>query len=243
MWFGAIGDNFIGEQTCGNGSFTYLFSCVVFSVGPSTRSQGGTLPVTLLTGHSFITWLQRYLNSHYRGVQPNKVLNVTQLTEVKLRGYPGEVTYGFLSNRMKTLPKADVVVLDIGCNDIDSREKYSDPKVAADYAAEIVKLFLNELGAKYVMVCNATLRMPHWRTRFVDKNKVNENIKLFNVHLENKIKKIARAETHEHSEMLKLSDSEWTKDGLHPHGLGMVRYVQSMRRAVIKAHKMLTKKI
>ena len=114
-------------------------------MGTSARNQSGILPVTLLTGHSFISWLERYMDSKYKDIKPNKVLNVSHLTEIKLRGFPGEVTYGYLNNRMKYLPKADVVVLDIGCNDIDSKENYSDPKVAAAYAAEIVKILLRNL--------------------------------------------------------------------------------------------------
>ena len=94
-----------------------------------------------------------------------------------------------------------------------------------------------------MIACKATLRTPRWRTRFVEKQKVNENIKVFNEHLEKEINKIQRAETHEHSEMLELKDSEWTRDGLHPYGLGMVRYTQSIRRAVVKALKMAENKL
>ena len=211
-------------------------------MGTSARNQSGTLPVTLLTGHSFIKWLERYMDSEYQDIKPNKVLNVSHLTEIKLRGFPGEVTLGYLNNRMKDLPKADVI-LDIGCNDIDSNKNDSDPIVAAACAAEIVKIFVTKLGAKCVIACKATLRTPRWRIRFVEQHKVNENIKAFNKHLEKEINTIQRAETHEHSEMLELTDSQWTRDELHPYGLGMIRYTQSIRRAVVKALKMAEKKL
>ena len=83
---------------------------------------------------------------------------MTHLTEVKLKGYPGEVTLGFLNDRMDKLPKADVVVLDIGCNDVDQPPQSNDPTVGARNTVEIVKIFLSKYGVKYVVVCKATFR-------------------------------------------------------------------------------------
>ena len=168
---------------------------------------------------------------------PSKIFNVTHLTEVKLKGYPGEVTLGFLNDRMDKLPKADVVVLDIGCNDVDQPPQSNDPTVAARNTAEIVKIFLSKYGVKYVVVCKATFRVPPIRMRYISMKKYNENIETFNKILKQEIIKIPRAGIHEHREMLELADTEWTRDGLHPEGLGMKRYVQSLCRAVVNAHQ------
>ena len=164
---------------------------------------------------------------------------MTHLTEVKLKGFPGEVTLGFLTDRMGKLPKADVVVLDIGCNDADQPRQSNDPSVAAKTTAEIVRIFLSKYGVKYVTVCKATFRVPPMRMRYISMKEYNENIRTFNKILEEEISKIPRAGIHEHREMLELADTEWTQDGPHPEGLGMIRYVQSLRRAVVNAHQIV----
>ena len=130
---------------------------------------------------------------------------MTHLTEVKLKGYPGEVTLGFLNDRMDKLPKADVVVLDIGCNDVDQPPQSNDPTVGARNTVEIVKIFLSKYGVKYVVVCKATFRVPPIRMRYISMKKYNENIETFNKILKQEIINIPRAAIYAFYTMIKTA--------------------------------------
>ena len=104
----------------------WLFPCIISALTQmrTELNQVGTL----ITGHSFIHWLNRYQKCNYGGKEQSRVFNVTHSNKIKLKGYPGEVGFGILNHRMKDVPKAEVLALDIGCTDIYSEETFADQK-------------------------------------------------------------------------------------------------------------------
>ncbi len=175
----------------------------------------------------------------YKGIEPAETLNISNITSVKVKGWSGEVVPQFLKLQINKLPLADLVVLDIGCNDIDRRGlKPSDPDTVATNLERLVTEFKNNRGAQYIVVCKATHKekWAHiWNLPNIETH--NQRIDELNKILEERINKLSYAHVHTHEEVLKLSKHEWTKDGLHPEGLGMIKYMESLRRAIVDGLK------
>ena len=208
----------------------YFYSIVI-----EHKQTDKDVPVTLLTGHSFISQFSRYLNEKFKGIEPAVTLNVSNISSVKVKGWSGEIVPNFLKQRIKELPLADLVVLDIGCNDIDSRgRKPYDPQTVANNLERLVAEFKDNRGAQYIVVCKATHKEKWSRFKFSLQNieMYNQRIDELNKLLEERINKLPYAHVHTHEEVLKLSEHEWTKDGLHPQGLGMIKYTESLKRAI-----------
>ncbi len=207
----------------------YFYSIVI-----EHKQTDKDVPVTLLTGHSFISEFNRYLNKNFKGIEPAVILNVSNISSVKVKGWSGEIVPNFLKQRLKELPLADLVVLDIGCNDIDSRgRKPQEPAAVVNNLERLVAEFKDNRGAQYIVVCRATHKETWARLNIVPNIEMyNKKMDELNKLLEERINKLPYAHVHTHEEVLKLSEHEWTKDGLHPQGLGMIKYTESLKRAI-----------
>ncbi len=204
------------------------------------------LPTTLLTGHSFIYCLDLYIHRPLFGNKTaSEALEVEQHTKVVLRGFSGTTTHEFLDRHMRTpLPKSEVVILDIGCNDFDKPAKQKrTPEQAAQNVFKMAETFTNTFGAKYVIAIKATPRIPPARMKRVPMETYNKNVEDFNDLLDKFFSNLPRAETHTHSEVLALNEKhmKWTSDGLHPAGPGMKAYMKSMKRAIVRGIEMAAK--
>ncbi len=172
------------------------------------------------------------------------ILGLQNLTEVKHIGFNGATTFGFMNKQMRKLPKANVVILDIGCNDFRG---HRTGKVAAANVVEIIKTFVDEYGVKYGIAFKATPIQPpkntppgtRMRPGFMES--YNNNIAQFNKYLEKYFDAIPFAEVQEHTELMQMikNGEDWSDDGLHPLRQGTKAYVKSLRRAIVKAQRMI----
>lgn len=168
------------------------------------------------------------------------IFNVTNITsKVHVMGWAGETTAGFLQRRMSVLPNADIIILDIGVNDLLKLDMKATDIV--HNIGIIVQRLVEEKNAKKIFV-SKLFHLEKTRRRNAPGPmlvKRNQRIKDINKVLETEYEQWPRAILHFHSEMDSLPSDRWTEDGLHAAGDGMVKYMQGMRRAIVNGYELL----
>ena len=177
----------------------------------------------LIIGHSFVFKLKIYFQQKKFCREENlaEALRVSQTIDfVKLIGISGGLIQNCIAVTNKKAKEADVIILDIGSNDIDNG---ACPLEEATKLVSVAHDLVQHTKLKSVVFCSVLYRSPH-RIHTQDFNKVLIFNKVLKAHCEVE----TNLSYHSHRGCWINPVPEWSIDELHPDPQ---RYEKSIRQA------------
>ena len=190
-------------------------------------SFGPQFAQVMVKGHSFVNRLQSYVHIH----KPHTFSGIN--SKVELLGRSGAHLRHMEAklNSDSTKFKDSYVVLQIGGNDLNS-----DEVVPRQLAREIVNLarkLVNDMGIRYVTICQLLYRKQTIAARFVLRQNYNLLVKQVNLELDFLCTFFPKIRFWTHKRMNEKWQHYLSHDGVHLNEQGTVRFCRSVRGAVL----------
>jgi lysophospholipase L1-like esterase len=179
---------------------------------------------TLVVGHSFVKRAQSY-------AEVNNLDNINlpaAYHDVVLLGKGGAHIRDIIRMCETRVVKPDLVLLDIGTNDLESLKH---PLTLAQDLVSVAKTILTQ-GTKRVVIMGALYRTIQGKHGAPDH--FNARVRAFNSSLQQLIKSDNLPLAFWYHKGLSGKNKGYIIDGVHLNAEGIVKYIRSLRRAVMK---------
>jgi lysophospholipase L1-like esterase len=180
---------------------------------------------TLIIGHSFVARASTYVQNNMMGN-----LNLpTDYHDVMFLGKSGATIRNVLPLFQTRVSNPDLVILDIGTNDLYSPQTV---EFLACSVLDVAQTILSYDGVKRVILLGPLFRTAHGKHGAPEH--FNARVRAFNHSLKQRLHRLSGPIEFWYHKGLSARVTGYLTDGVHLSSEGMRKYIRSLRRAVMK---------
>ena len=186
---------------------------------------------TLILGHSFVRRFKEYVSKgNDDRVKRDLDLHITNMHIYGVGGRTIQKLIKYDLHMLSTV-KPDIVILELGTNDLASNGKCPDE--LATEMITLVDIIHSHFGIKHVVVCQVIERARPPTPTF------NANVVILNDNLQRLLRCVPHASFWHHRGLRQPTVNIFVKDGVHLNQKGLYALYRSYRGAILKAHKII----